>query len=61
MSRNDTSRQIKFVAQHVKSIREFGRQLRELAMEQLLTALAERNQAYVAASLQVRTDDTWSD
>ena len=41
------------MSQHVKSVQEFGRQLRELAKEKLLTALVERNQAYVAASLQV--------
>ena len=45
--------EIKFVAEQVAAIREFGRQLRQLAQEKLLSALRERNQAYVAASLQV--------
>jgi len=46
--------EITLVAQQVKAIQEFGRQLRQLAQEKLLSALRERNQAYVAASLQVR-------
>ena len=45
--------EITMVAQQVKAIQEFGRQLRQLAQEKLLAALRERNQAYVAASLQV--------
>ena len=45
--------EVAFVAQQVKAIQEFGRQLRQLAQEKLLSALREKNQAYVAASLQV--------
>ena len=41
------------VSLHVPQIREFGVQLRQVAEERLLTALRDRNQAYVAAGLQV--------
>ena len=45
--------EIELVSMHAQSIQRFGQQLRRQAQEKLLSALKERNQATVAASLQV--------
>lgn len=47
---------IDFVNEHSANIRSFGQQLRKRAQELLLVALTERNQANVAASLQVNEE-----
>lgn len=45
--------EIKQVSEHALSIQQFGQQLRRQAQEKLLASLKDRNQATVAASLQV--------
>jgi hypothetical protein len=47
--------EIDYVAEHSPAVKVFGEKLREHAQEKLLTALDERNQAFVAASLQVES------
>lgn len=44
---------VEYVVKYVPGIRQFGEQIREKAQERLLSALKERNQATVAASLQI--------
>eukprot|EP01038_Epipyxis_sp_PR26KG_P011157 gene11157-14969_t len=51
--KNQRLLEIKFVAENVTNIKLFGQNLRLLAQDRLLQAIADKNQASIASSLQV--------